>query len=249
MSDRLSLLSEAGDVTITRDGYGVPHVRGETRLAAWFGMGYSCARDRMFQMDYDRRRARGRWAEIAGRSAVGADVLARRLRLAAAAERDVAAMSAPLRAAFEAYARGSAREASPFPRTPMGGDADTIQAAGYGWRGQPVHGSEPVGVPAGGRPRWIQNPASYVIPGGSSGDPASPHFADQLAEWAAHRRISMGRPPVTRLAVRRAVRLHIVDTPRLASRGCVTDEGCTRARRRSRLEDGYFGADSASCSL
>src|SRR6516225_5832381 len=72
MTDRLSLLSEAGDVTITRDGYGVPHVRGETPAAAWFGMGYACARDRMFQMDYDRRRARGRWAEIAGRSAVGA---------------------------------------------------------------------------------------------------------------------------------------------------------------------------------
>ncbi len=106
MDDRLSLLSEAGDVTITRDGYGVPHVRGETPAAAWFGMGYSCARDRMFQMDYDRRRARGQWAEIAGRPAVGADMLARRLRLAAAAERDVAAMSAPLRAAFEAYARG-----------------------------------------------------------------------------------------------------------------------------------------------
>jgi penicillin amidase len=60
----------------------------------------------MFQMDYDRRRARGRWAEIAGRSAVGGDILARRLRLAAAAERDVAAMSGPLRGAFAAYARG-----------------------------------------------------------------------------------------------------------------------------------------------
>jgi penicillin amidase len=69
-------------------------------------MGYACARDRMFQMDYDRRRACGRWAEIAGPSAVGADVLARRLSLAAAAERDVAAMSPPLRAAFEAYAAG-----------------------------------------------------------------------------------------------------------------------------------------------
>jgi penicillin amidase len=33
--------------------------------------------------------------------------------------------------------------------------------------------------------------ASFVIPGGASGDPASPHFADQLAEWAAHRRIPM----------------------------------------------------------
>ena len=53
-------------------------------------MGYACAQDRLFQLDYDRRRACGRWAEIAGPGAVGGDVLARRLGLAAAAQRDVA---------------------------------------------------------------------------------------------------------------------------------------------------------------
>ncbi len=106
MTDRLSLLSEAGAATIARDRYGIPRVRGETAEAVWYGMGYACARDRMFQMDYDRRRACGRWAEIAGRPAVGADILARRLGLAAAAKRDVAAMSPALRAAFAAYAGG-----------------------------------------------------------------------------------------------------------------------------------------------
>ena len=75
---------------LERDHYGVPHVRGETETAAWFGMGYACAQDRLFQMDYDRRRACGRWAEIAGFPALGADVLARRLGLAAAAQLDVA---------------------------------------------------------------------------------------------------------------------------------------------------------------
>jgi penicillin G amidase len=94
------------DFRITRDGYGVPHVRGETAADAWFGMGYACAQDRLFQLDYDRRRACGRWAEIGGVAAVGADVLARRLGLAAAARRDVEAMSPPVRAAFEAYADG-----------------------------------------------------------------------------------------------------------------------------------------------
>jgi penicillin amidase len=94
------------DFSITRDGHGVPHVRGETAADAWAGMGYACAEDRLFQLDYDRRRACGRWAEIAGPGAVGGDVLARRLGLAAAAQRDVAAMSATARAAFEAYAGG-----------------------------------------------------------------------------------------------------------------------------------------------
>jgi penicillin G amidase len=106
MGDRLSLATEEGDVTIARDDYGVPHVRAQTPDGAWFGMGYACAQDRMFQMDYDRRRACGRWAEVAGPAAVADDILARRMSLAAAAQRDVAAMSAPLRAAFGAYARG-----------------------------------------------------------------------------------------------------------------------------------------------
>jgi penicillin G amidase len=91
---------------VVRDGYGVPHVRGETAADVWAGMGYACARDRLFQMDYDRRRACGRWAEIAGFPALGGDVLARRLGLAAAARLDVAVMSPQVRAAFEAYANG-----------------------------------------------------------------------------------------------------------------------------------------------
>jgi penicillin amidase len=94
------------DFLITRDEYGVPHVRAETTADAWAGMGYACAQDRLFQMDYDRRRACGRWAEIAGSPALGADVLARRLGLIAAAKLDVAVMSPPVRAAFEAYASG-----------------------------------------------------------------------------------------------------------------------------------------------
>jgi penicillin G amidase len=94
------------DFQITRDGHGIPHVRAETAADAWAGMGYACAQDRLFQLDYDRRRACGRWAEIAGVGAVGGDVLSRRLGLAAAAQRDVAVMSAPVRAAFEAYADG-----------------------------------------------------------------------------------------------------------------------------------------------
>jgi penicillin amidase len=94
------------DYLITRDGHGVPQVRAETAADAWAGMGYACAQDRLFQMDYDRRRACGRWAEIAGSPALGADVLARRLGLSAAAQLDVAVMSPQVRAAFEAYAGG-----------------------------------------------------------------------------------------------------------------------------------------------
>src|SRR5579862_1495085 len=104
---------------ISRDGYGVPHVRAESAADAWAGMGYACAQDRLFQLDYDRRRACGRWAEVAGFTALSGDVLARRLGLAAAAKLDVAVMSPPVRSAFEAYASGVNRAiaagAQPLP--------------------------------------------------------------------------------------------------------------------------------------
>ena len=87
-----------------------------------------------------------------------------------------------------------ARDAGRLAGVPMGGDADTIQAAGYGWQaGTPFTVAslsvyrQVVDLADGGS-------ASYVIPGGASGDPANPHFADQLAQWAAHRRIPMTAP-------------------------------------------------------
>jgi penicillin G amidase len=106
MNKHLLLHGEFGPVSVQRDNYGIPHVRAEATADAWFGMGYACAQDRMFQLDYDRRRACGRWAEIAGQPAVAGDVLSRRLGLAAAAQRDVSLMSPALRSAFEGYALG-----------------------------------------------------------------------------------------------------------------------------------------------
>src|SRR3712207_8844707 len=53
-------------VTIRRDAFGVAHVRAENEHDAWFGQGFASAQDRLWQMEYDRRRATGRWAEVAG---------------------------------------------------------------------------------------------------------------------------------------------------------------------------------------
>ena len=93
-------------LTITRDAYGIAHVDASSARDAFFGQGYAAAEDRLWQMEYDRRRACGRWAEAAGSAGVAADVMARRLGLAAAARTDIAAMGAETRAMFEAYAAG-----------------------------------------------------------------------------------------------------------------------------------------------
>ncbi len=95
-----------GPVVIRRDGYGIPHVEGGSEHDAWFGMGYASAQDRLWQLEWYRRRGTGRWAEVVGSSGVEADQLFRQFRLHDASTADVAAMSTETRAMFEAYADG-----------------------------------------------------------------------------------------------------------------------------------------------
>lgn len=93
-------------VTIERDPYGIPHITATTEEDVWFGQGFASAQDRLWQMEYDRRRAVGRWAEAAGPIALAGDLLARRLQLERAARADIEAMSPPTRRMFTAYAAG-----------------------------------------------------------------------------------------------------------------------------------------------
>src|SRR5688572_26425038 len=102
--ERLSVPGLHAPVTVHRDHFGVAHVSAMDEHDAWFGQGFVSAQDRLWQMEYDRRRAAGRWAEVAGSEAVAGDTLARRLQLTVAAQADVAAMPPETRAVFEAYA-------------------------------------------------------------------------------------------------------------------------------------------------
>ncbi|MHB8619126.1 MAG: penicillin acylase family protein [Chloroflexota bacterium] len=95
-----------GRVLVRRDAYGIPHIEAGSEGDAWLGLGFCAAQDRLWQMEFDRRRATGRWSEVVGAGAVGADTLSRRLRLADSARLDLDAMSAETRASFEAYAKG-----------------------------------------------------------------------------------------------------------------------------------------------
>ncbi len=92
--------------TIARDRWGIPHVKARTPHDAWFGQGFAAAQDRMSQMDYDRRRAAGRWAELAGPSALAADRQARRFQIPRAAAEQLPRLKPRTRAMLEAYAAG-----------------------------------------------------------------------------------------------------------------------------------------------
>jgi penicillin G amidase len=105
-AERLTCPGLDGPLTIRRDAYGIAHVEAATAHDAWFGQGFVAAQDRLWQMEYDRRRAVGRWSEAAGPSGIAADLMARRLGIEAAAKQDLNVMAADVRAMFEAYAAG-----------------------------------------------------------------------------------------------------------------------------------------------
>jgi acyl-homoserine lactone acylase PvdQ len=58
--------SPRADVTIVRDHYGVPHIYGETRVGAEFGIGYATAEDRLFFLDVFRHLGRAQLSSFAG---------------------------------------------------------------------------------------------------------------------------------------------------------------------------------------
>lgn len=95
-----------GAVTILRDEWGIPHVRATNEHDAFFAQGFVHAQDRLGQMEYDRRRAYGRWAEVAGPPALGFDAFARRLGLRDGARREYDALPADARGVLDAYAAG-----------------------------------------------------------------------------------------------------------------------------------------------
>lgn len=92
--------------TISVDGEGISHVRANNEHDLYFLQGWVHARERLFQMDYNRRLASGTLAELVGTAALPSDVQLRTIGLRRAAERSYAAASARTRAALSAYAEG-----------------------------------------------------------------------------------------------------------------------------------------------
>jgi len=95
-----------GDIVVHRDEWGIPHVRATSVHDAFFGQGFVQAVDRLGQLEYDRRRARGTWAELAGPAAVAFDVFARRCDLAGAAALEADSLDGHARGVLDAYADG-----------------------------------------------------------------------------------------------------------------------------------------------
>ncbi|WP_317924673.1 MULTISPECIES: penicillin acylase family protein [unclassified Cupriavidus] len=95
-----------GQVTIVRDGNGVPQIRAASKADAWFALGYVHAQDRLWQMQMNKRVVAGRLAEVLGPSALDTDKFLRTLGVRRNAEAILAQSSPQTRAALQAYADG-----------------------------------------------------------------------------------------------------------------------------------------------
>jgi penicillin G amidase len=79
-------------VEICRDRQGVPHIFAESDPDLFFGFGYAMAQDRLFQLDWLRRKGAGRLSEILGADGLPQDVLARTIGLPRIAEAEWATL-------------------------------------------------------------------------------------------------------------------------------------------------------------
>ncbi len=91
---------------IYRDAYGVPHIRAADVLDLARGQGYAAARDRAWQLEYQRRRATGTAAEVLGSPQVPWDTWARRTRIGDTARRALETLGEESRAFVTAFVEG-----------------------------------------------------------------------------------------------------------------------------------------------
>jgi penicillin amidase len=96
------------DVEIVRDPRGVPHIYADDARDLFRAQGYVHAQDRFFQMDYRRRLASGRLAELVGdqEGVVESDSVMRAFGWRAVAEEELAMMSPRTAEYLAAYADG-----------------------------------------------------------------------------------------------------------------------------------------------
>lgn len=95
-----------GEVEVLRDAAGVPHLYASDDHDLLFAQGWVHAQDRLWSMDFDRRLASGRLAEIMGSAGVRFDTYLRTLGSARSAERDLAALDAETLSLLESYCAG-----------------------------------------------------------------------------------------------------------------------------------------------
>jgi penicillin amidase len=105
-------------VTVRWDRWGIPHLRAERVADLWVALGYCMAQERLWQLDYMRRFARGELAAILGPEALPHDRQLRTLDLAGAANASLPLLDDEERCAVDGIAAGInawAEQSHPLP--------------------------------------------------------------------------------------------------------------------------------------
>ena len=141
----VAALAIAPKYTITRDSFGIPTISARSAQAAYEGQGYAVAQDRLWQLEMSRRLSEGRLAEVLGPSGLASDKEVLTLGYAPSEiDAQLSALSAPARAALEAYAQGVndwIAEATATGRLPEG-----YQKAGFRPKPWTAHDSAAISI-------------------------------------------------------------------------------------------------------
>jgi penicillin amidase len=105
-SGAVRVSGHSAPISIEFDAHGVPTIRAQSIPDAMFGLGYVHARDRLWQMEFQRRVGAGRLAEILGEGLLPADRFLRTVGFRRAAEASWKSLSAQAQRLIEAYALG-----------------------------------------------------------------------------------------------------------------------------------------------
>lgn len=93
-------------VEIIRDRWGVPHIYAANLEDLFFAQGYVQAQDRLWQMELNRRLAKGQLSEIFGKEAFEADRFVRTVGIARSGRNDLSCLSAESRSLLDVYTGG-----------------------------------------------------------------------------------------------------------------------------------------------
>lgn len=96
----------SAETRVARNRWGIPHVQAQNDEDLFFAFGYAMAQDRLFQLDYLRRKGHGRLAEILGPDGLALDTVARTVGLNRFAGREWKETPAETRALLQRFSDG-----------------------------------------------------------------------------------------------------------------------------------------------
>lgn len=94
------------DISIYRDEYGIPHIKAKNSYDAFFGQGFATAQDRLWHMEYDRKRAYGKLSELVGVSGLDNDEFMGSLNIISNVKDDFDQLDKSAKEMYVAYSDG-----------------------------------------------------------------------------------------------------------------------------------------------